>query len=521
MAKTLSLQAAPFRLSPYPIDSPEKSLMRGYTEVFHRKLTLLLSEKKFRGENVLPAMKGAVRTEAHVALQQTIFGAYGESLWKGEDVDTPLIRLITGKDGLDEGQNLDLSEMELSEQYLGAVEEGLGGFKDDFGTLEEIHKKTLKKTAVPQLLSDVLQASDHFKENGVDGIYRLIRSHIGDARFALPQKNASDLYFIAYLPTLVRYPTQDLLICQTQVNCVESLKKKFKGSKEKEFIDTIARYYQLSVFFNSHWDKMFDWYGVSQEVIDELSEDQSERMTTLAKLQELLPLERNMDIAQAHFKNWGELDEQVQQLDSKSGCKRWMSTDIGHCFSGFGDHDLYAVLTYSDIAHEPTKNGRRAVVLEDDKRQASRWGNVIQKHSPYTLHDEKSGQCGTPEEIARFLDDDSVGYFLLDIQNGEDPTAGIHVAEDILRRKVQKYGAIPEHKRHEHGQEVKIVVWSNSRESVQIAEQTLVALVEKLDPKRRLISGFSTFYGGNPIEISVQMKSEKPFRFSYNTERKR
>jgi hypothetical protein len=520
MAKVLSLQATPFALSPYPIDSPEKSLMSGYAEVFRRKLTRLLSERKFRGDDVVPAMTTSVRTEAQAALHQSIFGAYGESHWRGEDVDTPLLRLITGKNGLEETESLNLSDVEISDQYLGAVEEGVGSYNDDFDVLEKIHKRTLKKTGVPQLLSEVLEASDHFKEKGADEIYHLIRSHIGDARFSLPQKQASDLYFITHLPTLVRFPTQDLLICQTQANCVESLKKKFKGEKEGEFIDALARYYRLNIFFNSHWDKMFDWYGVSQEVIDELSREQSERMVTLAKLQELLPLERNKDIAAAHFKNWGELDEQVQQLDEKSGSKRWMTTDIGHCFKGFGDQDLYIVLTNRDIAHEPTKNGRLAVILEDDNHQANTWSNVIQKHSPYTLPDGNDGRCETPTEIERFLDDDSVGYFLLDIQNGEDLMAGIRVAEDILRRKVLKYVAIPEDKRRERGGELKIVVWSNSRQSVQTAKQTLEALVEELDPKRRLISGFSTFCGSNPIEISVKMKSEKPFRFPYNRDRK-
>ena len=153
------------------------------------------------------------------------------------------------------------------------------------------------------------------------------------------------------------------------------------------------------------------------------------------------------------------------------------------------------------------KNGRRDVILEDDKEQATLWQEAVNRFTAFAT--DFSDVFPTAEGIDEQIEDLTVGLFLIDIQNGNDETLGIRVAEKILRRRLQLAVEANHDERHP---KTHIVVWTSSTEHLALAEDRFYKLVEGKDALEGAkeisydIGGHGKSGGNSRVSIEVKPK---------------
>ena len=185
-------------------------------------------------------------------------------------------------------------------------------------------------------------------------------------------------------------------------------------------------------------------------------------------------------------------------FDRTSTCREWIGTDIPHGFGSTFPYQLSDLFMSKRPDVKPVKNGRLAIVLEDDTHQRERYGALVNEYTPLTV----SALCTRPGELDRWIEDPQVGMFLLDIQNFDETRAGIVAAEDILRRRFAQLSSLGS----DQTERLSIVVWSSSREAEEDAEQTLKKVILELDPARKVITGIGHGNRSCPISMEVRAK---------------
>lgn len=208
-----------------------------------------------------------------------------------------------------------------------------------------------------------------------------------------------------------------------------------------------------------------------------------------------------------------QLDEYIEQVAERGApIKQWQLRDVGHCFENFRDEgllqafrlDIYARQLAEGADYLPQKNGLKAVLFEDDHVQRARWRQAVNAHTPYTVPEELA--LPTEEGLEAIIDDPEIGLFIIDIQNGNDVTAGIRWGEQVLRRRFasaeRSADVVP----------TNIVVWSASIEAVQAAEAHFAPIVKQLEDTGA--AGISYSVGkdnrsmnSNPIDFTVKRKT--------------
>ena len=147
-------------------------------------------------------------------------------------------------------------------------------------------------------------------------------------------------------------------------------------------------------------------------------------------------------------------------------------------------------------------------LLEDDSFQAGVWQALVEGETSYAV----SNVCQSPGQISIPTDGNFADFYLLDIQNGDNPEAGIEIAERLFAAYVKIYGAELGDKRtaedairEKRMKPLKIILFSSSLTSVENAKKRLRTA---FGSHKKLISQlFGSSSTGDPIIINVQAKS--------------
>jgi len=203
----------------------------------------------------------------------------------------------------------------------------------------------------------------------------------------------------------------------------------------------------------------------------------AEKLDTMTQIEQMAASGSAKRVITAWLKTGAMLREIVRDEDATSQLKFWLHEDVGHGID-LDYYELQRALRSPERGENstPEKTFGTAAILEDDERQMGAWQKIIDLHSPIVL--DKRYCSADPEEIVALADNAEITYFLLDIQNGEDKTAGIKAGQKILQKRL---GMTSAQNAEEYDEPpVEIVVWSSSRDSLVEAGRQFKELIDSL-----------------------------------------
>jgi hypothetical protein len=198
----------------------------------------------------------------------------------------------------------------------------------------------------------------------------------------------------------------------------------------------------------------------------------------------------------------------MADIDATYKATFWQHTDRGHCFGSAGFELSYAIEKDDRFLKIGAPKGERyAAILEDDPIQIGWWKKMVGECSPYLLDESGAGLCATPDEMLRLINDPRIGFFLLDIDNNGDRTAGMRVAMALLDGLKARLAEGPLDK------PIRIVLWTSSTELEKEATRLFMEYLgcEKYHSEFDLERVIRESWKTKKIEFRVMLKSERPF----------
>ncbi len=381
-----------------------------------------------------------------------------------------------------------------------------------FNRLKGYHD-IVSETPFLTLARDVSGLEDSQTDGWAEAIYARVEDatlHHFD-EYAVPVNQADALYLLCYLPDSARKMTRRLLTLSTLYGIIEqSLVGGAIPPSEDETASLAAlkQYFQTEILTGQKWTDM------------SLRDDSMARIAALSveQLHDLATLQTNTRknnqqnrVGEAWETGYDHLRDLLRAVSHEDNYYHWAQTDTGHGFDGFTDHHLREVLgrdIFDTEYHEftTTPDGTRVVILEDDPDQMRLFQAVVKRYLPQTVVPEQ--QFVSPDGIEATIDDPRNTLFLLDIQNGEDDTAGIRVAEQILRRRYETAQAAIIADDISDLPQTNIIIWSNSQESLRLASAFFKPIVSNLQGVSYELYGESgaRSYSGNKFSLTVRPK---------------
>ncbi len=221
-------------------------------------------------------------------------------------------------------------------------------------------------------------------------------------------------YFLIFLPNKLRYAIQELLIHKSLMRGLED-QKASATEDQVQLIGILQEYLKATILANSHWGNMMKWWGADENIVLEIGQLRRNAQRLHDEIQTMATNQDCKDFLIKFHKVMCSLPDVIRTVDNHSGGGVWQMTDIGHGFHNGAIGDLTSIIRNNNT-NIAEKNGRKAVILEDDPAQMSEYETLLQQKSPYVV----TATCTTPKELQNAIDDPEVGYFLLDIKNSED-----------------------------------------------------------------------------------------------------
>jgi len=387
---------------------------------------------------------------------------------------------------------VDFTQYSLPKKYKRDIKLSLGKQGLDLSSLQEAYERSLKSTGIPQLIKEVLRLAPEGKQADFVAIFDVIKRKLGSPDMGLPPAFAGDLVVLTYLPASVRYAVSDLIVTETFISALVASKTERDQELIKPF-NHIAEYLRSQVLCGSRWASLARSSGNQglQEDILRLYIEGCEKLKELAELLtdagEDSPLRKAIKL---YYDTANILRSSVFESSRFSTCSRWQTIDIGHAFRGFRDYLFDSYLGSHGLGpRAPRQFGKKgaayAAILEDDNRQQEFYADFIERYSVYNLLPERQSLGSYPGELDRVIDDGRVQLFLLDIQNDQNPRAGVELAGKIMRQRVGwSNSGESEPKRH-----TKIILWSYSEVAIDEAKKYLCGVADEIDPQKERIDG--------------------------------
>ena len=487
---------------PFWPDNPRDALRTTVISALGRELTTMLtsSEADFAASEVPSRFASTIRAMSRRIVAETL---HSESR-RLEFSPKPLTNYIQEL-GL---KDYPAEDIVLSGAVVQDLEDQATNLRTDFSSLER-SARAWEGTQIMDLVRTVGQAQAQTADSAsVDQAYRALEAatdHPED--YTLPLNEPESLFLICFMRE-GRSLTRRFVVGNFIAAKVAEELGPDMTEASTAMLAALRQYYRADALGEHTWGNLIRTRGMGEESAKKVALLSIEEMKALAALQQLaLSGEGNAFIGA--YQNTVHGLKELMEDTTKLRLYPWQSIDIGHGFENFQDHAVSEALFLGDrhmerAFHSPEKNGQRAVILEDDPRQMTAWQTVLDKHSAFTVEPE---DCFvSPDGLIELADDPSVGVFLLDIQNGEDQTAGIRLGEEILRRRLQFANNWPGGA--EKAPKATIVIWSTSPESVALASAKLKPLLESYRPGISFdVPGSGSSCHANPIRVIVRQKS--------------
>lgn len=382
-----------------------------------------------------------------------------------------------------------------------------------FNELERYHQ-VLSGTRIIELLHTIHESSqDPHNPDWLSDAYELVTQAAQNPEdYTVPLDAPESLYLLCFMPSTTRQLVRRLIVNNTIAASVEQRVGPDRDADTETMLTALRQYLNADTLEGQQWTDYAKVHGLAEHHAVAMGMQSVERLAALKTIQTLM----REDCGTAVFEAWratvSDLDDRINEVDSASSLGIWKSVDIGHGFAGFS-HDILREtfnMRTSCYAHEyasPLKTGGMAVILEDNNDQRAAWRGVIDTYTVYTTYDDLC--FAEPTGVAELADNPEVGLFLIDIQNGDDESAGIRVGTEIFDRLVDRL-----RKRPGDIADMPVAtlrVWSASAAAVEAATAHFGARLESLEEPVR--SYLSYWLGGNGrhssrarIHLEVRLK---------------
>lgn len=349
---------------------------------------------------------------------------------------------------------------------------------DFFAPLQQ-YNQILSRNKSLSLIDAIHQLTKDQEAGWLDTAYELAKQAIHDPEYVPDLSAPEALYLIPFVPGHARQLTRRVLVGNYMAAHIAHQLGDMTG-EERETVEVYKAYTAADALSGQHWSDKAKYAGFSNEHEVEMGLATAAQLQALAAIQRLVGGGHGQPFIEAWNTTKELLKDTMESLSSYTNpLSEWESQDIGHCFKGFEDYQLYRIFNPSGLKehdYNPAdKTGGKVVVLEDDDQQRAVWLQTLDHHSGYKTAEETT--FTEPQGIEDYIDDPEVGMFLLDIQNGRDETAGIKVAEAVIRQKI---AAIHASANPDKMLRTNVIVWSSSQAAVTAAHEHLESLVKEL-----------------------------------------
>ena len=367
----------------------------------------------------------------------------------------------------------DIEHLVPDEQFLEDLHRQIddGEYERGLNTLEEMHDawpaEVFKYCGMIEELSNL---DLDYKDDMILEIIEEMSSIPNEITLSADDTNA--LLLLTHFPARSRKLTRRLLIGLHIATKIDEQLGSYKTQHEDAMLENMKKAFVLE---NLHGQQL-QMLNLSDDARARLIAYSAEYTKILAELQESGDAEEGSNFKELYWNIATGLDDHIGDKFADYPLSHLQTSDIGHVVGDitFGDmlqafrQGIYHTengFAIGDIKAE--KCGLSAVILEDDPAQRRLTQEMISTFSPLTVNEGLVFE--TPEGIANdIIDRNDVGWFVLDIQNGDDLTAGVRVAESVLRRRLE-IG----HSR------TYITVHSTSNEAVEEAAEYLQRIVDE------------------------------------------
>lgn len=357
-------------------------------------------------------------------------------------------------------------DVALDPSFVEDIKDQISSLPYDFAELAEMHE-VFSRNGSLEYVRKVWELGEEQPEGWLDKAYQLAEQAMHNPDCTLPLTRAESLYLICFMPHRARGLTRRVLVNNFVAASVEHKLGPDRSVDESLALEALKQFLKLEALEGQHWNDMAKYYEVSGELKQKLTLIGFERFDALRMLQDLTDQGKASRVAEAWHKTQKRLDGIISAF-SDLDIREWELIDTGHCFQGFYDWELGEAFGTSFHRRRefvsPPKTGGYAVILEDDQAQRELYQRIVEGH---TEHITDEGHVTADPSVAEsFADDPDVGFYLIDIENGDDKFAGIRIAETIIRNRLEQIMS----GEPESVPKTKIQIWSASPELVKVAK---------------------------------------------------
>ena len=513
MAYIIELEPSRIEGSRLVPDTPEEAIVDGYADHLRNSLAALVLHPDFDPQAVPAAFVDAIDEHTPTIVAQVL---KDETNWGSSDT----FKKLTVKIGdlLMQGAIQDPDQVEIDSRFSDDLKQQALAMMHRFDLLGK-YNQSLSTNQSLSLVHDVWRLSAEQPEGWLDDCYEMAKAAMFNPNFVPQLDDPEALYLITFMPHLARRLTRRVLVGNYMISKIRSELGNTLNEDSAAMLEAFSDYTAADALSGQHWNdaaKHFGWSDEHSVVIGLLS---VQKLHALGIMQQLVKDGRGNKFIDTYKAARDGLRRTIIDVDStahRTGLGTWAGEDIGHCFRNFSDWDINRVIGEGDLIERDfnpaEKTGGKIVILEDDERQMAAWQQVFEEHSVFEV---SPSHCFTsPEGIEAHFADPDASLFLLDIQNGQDETAGIRVAGELFRKRLTILAEAPDPRLLKP---LKIVVWSSSHAATQAAHRQLSALWKdrELNPEGSdyvgYLGGGSAFTSGaHRITIEVKQKELHP-----------
>lgn len=475
--------------------TPEQALYGQYRGAFRREIGSLLVEPDFSAAEV-PTRLEAILDEVTPGIIAATHKS--EGVWTHPSYQP--LRQFLGTLAVSETE---LDDLRPNPDFVEGLRIELRDLPHDFSELEVYHR-IFSTTKYLALAKEIATLAKEQPASWADQAYAQVSEAVDNPKdYSLPVEKNEALYLIPFLSGYERQLSRRLIVNNIIFDSLLSKLGPEITEDESTILTALRTALNANVLTGQQWTQL----AVSEDTQKKIALKTTENLDALGTIQQLIQARRGLRVAETWEQVADELDEKIKETCNSSPINYWESEDIGHCFQGFRAYDLLAAFQkgmYEKWGPEmnPTKDGSKAVILEDDEEQMRAWKSTIERHTPQAVD---SDLCFyTPEHVLEAADDTNVRLFLLDIQNGTDTTAGIKLGEAILDKRLKALEEEPDLPL------TKIVVWTASKQLCSLANDYFKPKLEKYArgkvPLCYLLTGTGSSRGDARLHFEVTLK---------------
>lgn len=437
--------------------SPASSLTAGIVRLWKDRLSLLIADPNFSAETVVLELADTTDglTTDPIAVSRVINAGlaseYDDSFGFGFGVTSPLLEQLEDED----------RDFVSKERFYPPTFSGDAVFDRDFviHTIKQLHAADYDFTALAAMhhaiknttpyieliaaIEDLMISKNEYKTGAWrDDSYDLVAQAAANfSDFALPADQRGNLYFTTFQGKSRRI-TRELVSFATLADALKA---------DDQTAGVLEDYFISNTLTGQKWVDTSDGLWLQG---DRMQRFAANSMLGAQAVQELVSRGDFIQVTEHLQREAKALERQIDHTAEKADeLQRWQQQDIGHCFSHFR---LYQFM-WPENKKPLEKDGTKAVIFEDDRSQSNFYRDAIQSLTPHTI---SSRDCfSKPEGFLEAALDQDTRLIVIDIENYEDPTAGIRLADELLTRRARA-ASLPK---------TKLVLWTASKEALEKA----------------------------------------------------